>query len=155
MGSIIDSMCMTWRHDYGLYKPDDDDSFSSGMTTAERESLRRKMAQLHAHHIAPLEARIAELERASQPGSGEAVKLLADKHTGMRVDYQGLFKQARGALRREPVIAEMLRQFQDHMTELGQRWYAGDTAVVDELLQLYCVERDARASLDGRREEGQ
>ncbi|MBU68514.1 MAG: hypothetical protein CL858_24235 [Cupriavidus sp.] len=94
MADRIDSLCMTWRHDYGLHKADDDDSISSGMTTAERESLRRKMTQIHAHHIAPLEERIRELElelcgveqahdamrnrvmeleRARQPGGGEAV----------------------------------------------------------------------------------
>lgn len=74
--------------------------------------------------------------------------ILGPEHKGMRVDYSGLFKQARGALARgikEPALAEMLRQFQGHMQELGQRWYAGDTAVIDELLQLYCIEQGARA----------
>lgn len=85
--------------------------------------------------------------RAAQSGQRVGVALLADEHKGMRVDYQGLFKQARAGLRREPFLAEMLRQFQDHVTELGRRWYAGDTAVVDELLQLYCVEREARAAI--------
>lgn len=85
--------------------------------------------------------------RAAQSGQRAGVALLADEHKGMRVDYQGLFKQARAGLRREPFLAEMLRQFQDHVTELGRRWYAGDTAVVDELLQLYCVEREARAAI--------
>jgi hypothetical protein len=81
----------------------------------------------------------------------EAVpSLLAADHQGMRVDYSGMFKQAIGALKHggnEPGLAEMLRQLKDHLTELGQRWYAGDTAVVDELLQLYCVERDTRIAL--------
>lgn len=89
----------------------------------------------------------AEAVRAAQSGQRAGVALLADEHKGMRVDYQGLFKQARAGLRREPFLAEMLRQFQDHVTELGRRWYAGDTAVVDELLQLYCVEREARAAI--------
>lgn len=76
--------------------------------------------------------------------------LLAADHKGMRVDYSGLLKQAVSALRRgvkEPGLAEMLRQLQEHMTELGQRWYHGDTAVVDELLQLYAVEDGARDAL--------
>lgn len=75
---------------------------------------------------------------------------LADDHKGMRVDYSGLLKQSRGALERgmkEPALAEMLRQLQEHLTELGQRWYAGDTAVVDEILQLYCIEHDTREAL--------
>lgn len=86
-------------------------------------------------------------ETAFAAGQRVGVALLSAEHTGMRVDYQGLFKQARDGLRREPVLAEMLRQFQDHLTELGRCWYAGDTAVVDEFLQLYCVEREARAAI--------
>jgi hypothetical protein len=43
--------------------------------------------------------------------------------------------------------AEMLRQFQEHIKELGQRYYAGEAACVDEFLQLYCVEREARADI--------
>lgn len=79
-----------------------------------------------------------------------AIALLAENHKGMRVDYSGLFKQARVVLTKgskEPALAEMFRQLQDHITELGTRWYAGDTAVVDELLQLYCVEKGARDAL--------
>jgi hypothetical protein len=69
---------------------------------------------------------------------------LAADHTGMRVDYQGLLRQARHGLQREPVNAEMLRQLTEHLTELGTRFYAGDLAAVDEFLQLYCIARDAR-----------
>lgn len=76
--------------------------------------------------------------------------LLATDHQGMRVDYSGLLGQCRRALsQREPANAEMLRQLQGHLQELGQRWYAGDTAVVDEILQLYCIEREARQALKG------
>ncbi|WP_240648432.1 hypothetical protein [Pararobbsia silviterrae] len=78
------------------------------------------------------------------------IPLLAEDHKGMRVDYSGMFGAAQRALKhghQETGTAEMLRQFKDHMTELGSRWYAGDTAVVDELLQLYCIEKDARDAL--------
>lgn len=75
--------------------------------------------------------------------------LLAKKHEGMRVDYSGLLGQCQRALRNkgESANAEMLRQLQCHLKELGERWYAGDTDVVDEILQLYCIEKDARAAL--------
>lgn len=79
--------------------------------------------------------------------------LLADDHKGTRVDYIGMLTQARAALENGAkglALAEMLRQFQGHLKELGARWYAGDTAVVDELLQLYCVEPEARAALVGQ-----
>ncbi|WP_236658650.1 hypothetical protein [Burkholderia thailandensis] len=102
------------------------------------------------------EAALALVAGRSPAMAAEAVAspataiLLAEPHTGMRVDYSGLLKQARHALKlgmQDTGSAEMLRQLQNHLTELGQRWYAGDTAVVDELLQLYCVEKDARDAL--------
>ena len=74
---------------------------------------------------------------------------LAADHTGMRVDYLGLFGQSQRGLRyaRDTANAEMLRQFTEHMTELGNRFYSGDMAAVDEFLQLYCVGQDARAAI--------
>lgn len=113
-----------------------------------RMDLRREANNPDEYLLASTaDACVGWLARAAQSGERAGVALLADEHKGMRVDYQGLFKQARAGLRREPFLAEMLRQFQDHVTELGRRWYAGDTAVVDELLQLYCVEREARAAI--------
>ncbi|MBO1013458.1 hypothetical protein IPU70_07860 [Achromobacter sp. SD115] len=96
------------------------------------------------------------------PQASEAVPgcLLAAEHVGMTVDYTGLLGQARSALKRgenAPAMAEMVRQLAVHLTELGQRWYAGDAAVVDEFLQLYCIESDARAALPaqpGARKKG-
>lgn len=78
-----------------------------------------------------------------------AVAQLEPDHKGIRVDYRGLLGQSRRALARASLggEAELLRQLEDHLTELGQRWYAGDTAAVDEILQLYCIEKDARAAL--------
>lgn len=71
---------------------------------------------------------------------------LAPEHKGTRINYSGMLQQARNELRRAPFAAEMLRQFTEHLTELGARFYAGDAAVVDEFLQLYCIGRDARAA---------
>lgn len=83
-----------------------------------------------------------------QQGESPKISLLAKQHEGMRVDYSGLLGQCQRALRtREPANAEMLRQLQGHLKELGERWYAGDTDVVDEILQLYCIEKDRRAAL--------
>lgn len=78
----------------------------------------------------------------------QAVKLLAADHSGMKVDYRGLFSQVQRAIKRtDPGYAEMIRQLEGHLQELGQRWYAGDTNVVDEILQLYCIERDVRKTV--------
>ena len=86
--------------------------------------------------------------RAASAPAAQAITLLAGDHSGMKVDYRGLFKQVQRAIKRsDPGYAEMLRQLEDHLQELGQRWYAGDTNVVDEILQLYCIERDARKTV--------
>ena len=90
---------------------------------------------------------IKSQQRLSAPAA-QAINLLAADHSGMKVDYRGLFKQVQRAIKRsDPGYAEMLRQLEDHLQELGQRWYAGDTNVVDEILQLYCIERDARKTV--------
>ena len=84
---------------------------------------------------------------------GQPFPLLAADHKGMRVDYSGMLHQAANALvlgHKETGLAEMLRQIQEHLTELGLRWYGGDTAVVDELLQLYCVCKDSREFIRNR-----
>lgn len=105
---------------------------------------------------AVLAQRIAALAATQPAAQGmDAGKLLAEKHTGMKVDYRGLLGQVQREIERSaPGHAEMLRQLQGHLQELGQRWYAGDTAVVDELLQLYCVERQARADLAAQAKQG-
>lgn len=111
------------------------------------DELKAKYMQLE---IAELRASI-EAKRSVPNGAKipvETCSLLAKKHTGMRVDYSGMLRQARQGLRREPALAEMLRQLSDHMKELGSRWYEGDTAVVDEILQLYCVESHRRNALN-------
>lgn len=51
---IIESMCLTMRHDFGLDKQAG--AFASGMTEKEREALRAEMAQIYDHHVAPLVA---------------------------------------------------------------------------------------------------
>lgn len=45
---IIDSMCLTWRHDYRLNKVG-----ICGMTEEERTDLRSKMTQIFDNDIAP------------------------------------------------------------------------------------------------------
>jgi hypothetical protein len=70
---IIDAMCVTWRHDFGLVLPDNAQWYGSGMTERERERLRSQMRQLWEHNIAPLlpplpeppaDAEVAQAERA-------------------------------------------------------------------------------------------
>ena len=51
---IINAMCYTWRHDFGLDKYPDDDSFVAGMTAIERVLLWNAMAQIFDNDISPL-----------------------------------------------------------------------------------------------------
>jgi hypothetical protein len=49
---IIASMCLTYRHDYGLLKHPED-FIGSGMTKEEQEILWDKMAQIFDNDIIP------------------------------------------------------------------------------------------------------
>jgi hypothetical protein len=69
---IINSMCYTWRHDYGLVKDPDYknhhndfiDDISAGMYQWEREQLWKQMAQIFDNDIAPhMEFRAAATSR--------------------------------------------------------------------------------------------
>lgn len=50
---IINSMCFTRRHDYGLDKREGAYAFEAGMTESEREALYRQMAQIFDNCIQP------------------------------------------------------------------------------------------------------
>jgi hypothetical protein len=82
--------------------------------------------------------------------SSKVKPMLAEKHNGMKVNYRGLIRQSCEALYEHEeggFYAETLLELERNLKELGQRWYAGDVAVVDEFLQVYCIEEEARESL--------
>ena len=53
---IINNMCLTFRHDYGLRISEDDRMYTlmSGMTEMEAQALFNDMAQIFDNDIAPL-----------------------------------------------------------------------------------------------------
>ena len=51
---IINSMCYTWRHDFGLDKHPEALPFEAGMTALERQHLWNTMAQIFDNDISPL-----------------------------------------------------------------------------------------------------
>ena len=59
---IINAMCYTWRHDFGLDKHPDDDSFVAGMTAIERVILWNAMAQIFDNDISPLLAESNDIQ---------------------------------------------------------------------------------------------
>ena len=68
---IINNMCLTFRHDYGLVISEDDRMYTlmSGMTEREREALYRDMAQIFDHNFAPA------LEEYRKVNEGEAITI--------------------------------------------------------------------------------
>lgn len=64
---------------------------------------------------------------------GPAVPLAA-RHYGMCISARGLLVRVGGHLKAG--AREMLK----HLDEMATRYYAGDIAVVDEFLQLYCLD---------------
>jgi hypothetical protein len=66
---IVNSMCYTWRHDFGLDKSPDASIFESGMTPIERQHLWNTMAQIYDNNISPL------LEEANEILKGERIVL--------------------------------------------------------------------------------
>ena len=71
--------------------------------------------------------------------------IFADDHEGLKVSYSGLIAKVRRLVNRvDPGLSEMLHQLESHLSELGARWYAGDQTVVDEFLQLYTIQTEAR-----------
>ena len=51
---IIQEMCLSYRHDYGLNKDPTDPPWCAGMTPVERMGLYRTMAAIYDGNIAPL-----------------------------------------------------------------------------------------------------
>lgn len=70
--ALINGMCLTWRHDFGIpaVAPDDEgrvawcDGLPIGMTQKEKDGLRLQMRQLYEHHIRPAILGAIEEERA-------------------------------------------------------------------------------------------
>jgi len=72
---IINNMCLTYRHDFGLRISEDERLYflSSGMTEAEANALWRDMSQIFDNDIAPL------LETASRYEDGTHIPLPKNK----------------------------------------------------------------------------
>lgn len=67
--------------------------------------------------------------------------MLAAKHTGMLIDAEGLLISNR----RGKLDKYLREQMLGHLKDMAERFYAGDVSVVDEFLQLYCLD-DKRPS---------
>ena len=68
---IINNMCMTFRHDYGLVISEDERMYTlnSGMTELERQGLFSTMSLVFDHHFA------TSLEEYRKVNEGEAITI--------------------------------------------------------------------------------
>ena len=89
---VVESMCLTWRHDFGLDKLEGCD-FCSGMTDKEREHLRGQMGKLFDHHFAPaLSAVTAERDRLREDRDSQQRVCIAEmeKANQLRAEVEAL-----------------------------------------------------------------
>jgi len=60
---IINSMCLSYRHDYGLRKDKYEPAWTSGMTEEDAKMLYKTMEQIYNNDIEPL---LKEMKNASK-----------------------------------------------------------------------------------------
>jgi hypothetical protein len=51
---IINSMCLSYRHDYGLRKEPGEPTWTAGMTEEDAKMLYKTMEQIYNNDIAPV-----------------------------------------------------------------------------------------------------
>lgn len=70
-------------------------------------------------------------------------------------DHKGMLVSASGILKRKESnkgLRYMREQMFEHLQTLATHYYAGNLAVVDEFLQLYCLGQEAREAAKARQE---
>lgn len=78
-------MCMTYRHDYGLRKNDNDPSWTAGMTEKDAKMLYKTMEQIYNHNIAPI------MEHYDRLNRGDAIVLPQDRTHAEAMVKVGMF----------------------------------------------------------------
>lgn len=71
---------------------------------------------------------------------------LAAKHTGMRVSASGLLERLANGAELTSWERYMLGELYRHLEHLAEQYYAGNVAIMDEFLQLYCLDADREAA---------
>ena len=61
---IINSMCLSYRHDYGLRKDNSEPNWTAGMTEQDAKMLYKTMEQIYNNDIAPIIEHYKGLENA-------------------------------------------------------------------------------------------
>jgi hypothetical protein len=66
--------------------------------------------------------------------------LLGPKHKGLKVSASGLLGRIARGQRPNKGMRYMLGVLLEHLEHVGEQYYSGNVAVVDEFLQLYCLD---------------
>ena len=82
---IIHSMCLTYRHDFGLRKNPSDPPWVAGMTEEDAKSLYKVMEQIYNNDIEPL------LLQAKDLYEGNSVVVPRDKQHAEALVKVGMF----------------------------------------------------------------
>jgi len=61
---IINSMCLSYRHDYGLRKEPGEPNWTAGMTEQDAKMLYKTMEQIYNNNIEPIIDYYKEKENA-------------------------------------------------------------------------------------------
>jgi hypothetical protein len=82
---IVNSMCYTYRHDYGLRKLPSDPPWTAGMTEEDAMMLYRTMEQIYDNDISPI------VEQYNKIHDGRAVVVPVDKDHAEFMIKMGMF----------------------------------------------------------------
>jgi len=82
---IINDMCMTYRHDYGLRKDPSEPPWTAGMTEEDAKMLYKTMEQIYTNDIEPL------LKNAQDLYDGNSVVVPKDKEHAEALVRMGMF----------------------------------------------------------------
>ncbi len=82
---IVNSMCYTYRHDYGLRKLPSDPPWTAGMTEDDAKMLYKTMEQIYTNDIAPL------VQEAKDLIDGNSVVVPRDKEHAEALVKMGMF----------------------------------------------------------------
>lgn len=69
-------------------------------------------------------------------------KLLGPKHTGMRIPVSGILTRIIRGEKLDKGSRYMIEKLLEHLEETGRRFYSSDIKVIDEFLQLYCLDNN-------------
>lgn len=78
---------------------------------------------------------------------------LAKKHKGLRVDHSGLLERLANGCKIRPDQRYMLGELDKHLVEMGKKFYEGEISIVDEFLQLYCLDGNRPGNLDSSKQK--